>query len=87
MYWWTPDDSFLDMAPELMILPPHNKFAFSQGDVTSGSERIDAQKVISSDLEFMAPDFVRLLRNSQPLGANLKGYHCTYYVPEMVQRR
>ena len=68
MYWWTPDDSFLHIAPELFILPPQNKFAYSQGDVTTSSERIEVTKVISSDLEFMAPDFVRLLRNSQPRG-------------------
>ena len=66
MYWWTPDDSFLDIAPEPFILPPQNKFAYSQGDVTTSSERIEVTKVISSDLEFMAPDFVKLLKNNQP---------------------
>ena len=66
MYWWTPDDSFLDIAPQPFILPPQNKFAYSQGDVTTSSERIEVTKIISSDLEFMAPDFVKLLQNSQP---------------------
>ena len=56
----------------LYILPPQNKFAYSQGDVTTSSERIEVTKVISSDLEFMAPSFVRLLRNSQPLGGTRK---------------
>ena len=64
MYWWTPDDSFLDIAPKPFVLPPPNKLAWSQGDFTGSSQQVDVTKIISSDLEFMAPDFVKLLRNS-----------------------
>ena len=58
----------MDIAPELFVLPPHNKFAFLQGDLTTSSQRIEVTKVISSDLEFMAPDFVKLLQASQTHG-------------------
>ena len=70
MYWWTPDDSFLDIAPKPFVLPPPNKIAWEQGDFSASSEHLEVTKIISSDLEFMAPDFVKLLRNSPPHGRN-----------------
>ena len=68
MYWWTPDDSFLDIAPKPFVLPPPNKIAWAQGDFSASSEHLEVTKIISYDLEFMAPDFVKLLKSSPPHG-------------------
>ena len=67
-YWWTPDDSFLESSPTLIVLPQYSPRAWSQGDVTTASEALSIQKLISHDLEFMAPDLVKLLQASQSSG-------------------
>lgn len=64
IYWWTPDNSFLELDPQPFVLPPQDKFAYSQGDVTTASEDVDIAKVISFDLDFMAPNLVKLLGQS-----------------------
>ena len=65
MYWWTPDDSFLDIDPSVLILPPRDPIAVSRGDLTSKASDQPIEKVISADLESMAPDVVQLLQTSQ----------------------
>lgn len=72
LYWWTPDNSFLELDPKPFVLPPQDKFAYSQGDVTTASENVDIAKVISFDLDFMAPNLVKLLAQSQFRGCSVQ---------------
>ena len=67
MYWWTPDDSFLDMSPQPLIFPPRDPVAQSRGDVTTSIEKTEIAKVVSADLESMAPSLVQLFQDSQCL--------------------
>ena len=67
-YWWTPDDSFLESSPTIMVLPPYSPRAWSQNDVTTASEALSIQKLISHDFEFMAADLVKLLQGSKSFG-------------------
>ena len=57
----------------MLILPPRDAVAVSQGDLTSKASDQPIEKVISADLESMAPDVVQLLQGSQflPLGFSL----------------
>ena len=64
MYWWTPDDSFLDISPQPLIFPPRDPIAQSRGDVTSSIVKTEIAKVVSSDLESMAPDLVQMFESS-----------------------
>ena len=64
-YWWTPDDSFLESSPSIIVLPPYSPRAWSQGDKTTQTEALSLQKLISHDLESMAPDLVKLFQGSQ----------------------
>ena len=68
MYWWTPDDSFLDIGPQPLIFPPRDPVAQSRGDWTTSIEKTEIAKVVSADLESMAPDLVQLFHSSQCLG-------------------
>ena len=67
MYWWTPDDSFLDISPQPLLFPPRDPVAQSRGDLTSSVVQTEIAKVVSADLESMAADLVQLFRSSQRL--------------------
>ena len=67
MFWWTPDDSFLDINPQPLVFPPRDPVAQSRGDVTSSFLQNEIAKVVSADLESMAPNLVQLFRSSQRL--------------------
>ncbi|CAK9059727.1 unnamed protein product, partial [Durusdinium trenchii] len=63
--WWTPDDSFLELNPTPLIFPRRSELAHLQQDLTSAMEAVHLTKLISHDLEFMAPGVVQFLRQSQ----------------------
>ena len=67
MYWWTPDDSFLDISPQPLVFPPRDPVAQSQGVLTTSFEKIDIAKVVSADLDSLAPSLVQLFQSSQCL--------------------
>ena len=63
-YAWTPDDSFLDLQLQQIIYPPHNAYAFSQGDESSSTETFPLATMVSYDLEFLAPDVLEFFKKS-----------------------
>eukprot|EP00435_Cladocopium_sp_Y103_P056223 s396_g18.t3 len=63
-YYWTPEDSLLDLNPVKVIFPEHNAYAHSQGDLTTASSQTPLAKLTSHDLGYLAPDLFKLLENS-----------------------
>lgn len=63
-YYWTPEDSLLDLNPVKVIFPEHNAYAHSQGDLTTASSQTPLAKLTSYDLGYLAPDLFKLLENS-----------------------
>ena len=63
-YYWTPDDSFLDLNTVKVIFPEHNAYAHLQGDLTTASSHTPLAKLTSYDLGYLAPDLFKLLENS-----------------------
>ena len=63
-YYWTPEDSLLELNPQKVIFPEHNAYAHSQGDLTTASSQTPLAKLTSYDLEYLAPDLFKLLENS-----------------------
>jgi len=63
-YYWTPDDSFLDLNTVKVTFPEHNAYAHLQGDLTTASSHTPLAKLTSYDLGYLAPDLFKLLENS-----------------------
>lgn len=65
LYWWTPDDMFMALDPQELVYPAHNAFEWSQLQVYHTAAReSNLAKLISYDLERLAPDIVKLLQGS-----------------------
>ena len=65
VYWWTPDDSFLELDPSKVVYPPYNAYEWlTQKIYTSAGKDSVLAKLISPHLEFLAPDIVKLMENS-----------------------
>ncbi|CAL1127286.1 unnamed protein product [Cladocopium goreaui] len=54
-YWWTPDPSFLELAPLPLQFPPHNAREFAQGIQTSAGSSFSVDTLVSQDLAILAP--------------------------------
>ena len=63
-YWWTPDDSFIEMQPTKLILPTYDAYAWTLSDYTTAAADIKTAKIVPKDLTIMAPDVVKLLAAS-----------------------
>eukprot|EP00434_Breviolum_minutum_P002792 symbB.v1.2.002453.t1/scaffold99.1/size346285/9 len=63
LFWWTPDNSFLDVNPSILQMPPHSAFGYSQGDQTSATVGTELAKMVSSDLRFLSPDIAKFLES------------------------
>ena len=62
IYWWTPDATFMDLNPTKLVFPPYNAYEWNERQVyTTAGEETPLSKLISHDLEFLAPDIVKLL--------------------------
>ncbi|CAK8993649.1 unnamed protein product [Durusdinium trenchii] len=62
IYWWTPDATFMDLNPTKLVFPPYNAYEWNERQVyTTAGEETPSSKLISHDLEFLAPDIVKLL--------------------------
>lgn len=64
-YWWTPDDTFLEMNPSPVIFPPHDAYAYLRGIFVTEPLTTPMSKLVSHDLLHMAPMIVKLMQNSQ----------------------
>ena len=67
LFWWTPDNSFLDVNPSILQMPPHSAFGYSQGDQTSATVGTELAKMVSSDLRFLSPDIAKFLESVKSL--------------------
>ena len=54
-YWWTPDPTFLDLAPLTLVFPPNDPLRFRIGDYSSQVAGIDIRTIVSRDLARLAP--------------------------------
>ena len=62
-YWWTPDPTFLDVAPLSLVFPQHDALAHSRGDLKTQSLGIDIRTIVSWDLGRLAPKVELFLAN------------------------
>ena len=60
-YWWTPDDSFIEIQPTKLIFPAYDAYAWSKSDFTTAGADIQVVKIVPKDLAVMAPDVVKFL--------------------------
>mgnify|MGYP002803884561 CR=1 FL=1 len=65
LYWWTPDNSFLDVNPTLMQMAPHSAFQWTQGDQTTATVGTELAKMVSSDLRFLSPEVAKFVESVQ----------------------
>ena len=55
-YWWIPDPTFLELQPLQMIFPPHDRIAYSKGDLTGINESVKGSATpISSPAQISGP--------------------------------
>eukprot|EP00435_Cladocopium_sp_Y103_P073233 s113_g42.t2 len=64
-YWWTPDPTFLEMSPVNTKFPAHDKQAWEQGDISTAALGVYIGKIVSHDLNALAPRMVGFLDNMQ----------------------
>ena len=62
-YWWTPDTTFLSMAPVEIIFPPYDRNARANGDFRSAASKARISKGVSKDLSSLAPRVENFLDN------------------------
>lgn len=62
-YWWIPDPTFLELQPLQMIFPPHDRIAYSKGDMSSATSSVSIDKLVSKDLSLLAPNVESFLSN------------------------
>ena len=56
MYWWTPDPTFLELAPQVLVYPPFNRRERSTGLLISNDASVSIDKLVSRDLSSLAPN-------------------------------
>ena len=54
-YWWTPDNSFVDMFPKPLEFPTHDAEAWAQGDKRTAEDPARVLTMASSNLQMKAP--------------------------------
>ena len=54
-YWWTPDPTFVELAPLPLEFPPYNSREFAQGIQTSSPSAMSINTIVSQDLGILAP--------------------------------
>ena len=64
LYWWTPDDTFLALDPQELVFPAHDAYEWSQQVYRTAATESNLAKLVSYDLERLAPDIVKLLQGS-----------------------
>ena len=62
-YWFTPDPTFLDLAPLTLLFPAHDSLAFSRGDFVTQGAAFDIRTLVSRDLGRLAPKVELFLSN------------------------
>ena len=56
MYWWTPDPTFLELAPQALVYPPYNRKEWQKGVMISNDVSVSVDKLVSRDLSTLAPN-------------------------------
>ena len=56
LYWWTPDPTFLELAPQVLVYPPYNRRERLAGILTTMDSSISIEKLVSRDLSTLAPN-------------------------------
>ena len=64
-YWWTPDDSFIQLKPTQVLFPPNNAYEWSQSIYTTGAVAVPVVKLNSYDISSMSPTLAKLVENSE----------------------
>jgi len=64
-YWWTPDDSFIQLKPTQVLFPPNNAYEWSQSIYTTGAVAVPVVKLNSYDISSMSPTLAKLVLNSE----------------------
>eukprot|EP00435_Cladocopium_sp_Y103_P019499 s231_g4.t1 len=54
-YWWTPDPTFLELAPLQVEFPPYNAREFAENIQTSSASAAGINTLVSQDLYMLAP--------------------------------
>ena len=55
-FWWTPDPTFLELAPQILVYPPYNWREWAMGLATSAASATSVDKIASRDLVVLAPN-------------------------------
>ena len=63
-YWWTPDETFVDVDPRQVIFPPHSAYEWSLQRYATMAEALKVSKIASPILAVLAPEVARFLQNS-----------------------
>eukprot|EP00933_Yihiella_yeosuensis_P044307 TRINITY_DN39402_c0_g1_i1.p1 TRINITY_DN39402_c0_g1~~TRINITY_DN39402_c0_g1_i1.p1 ORF type:complete len:1096 (+),score=147.85 TRINITY_DN39402_c0_g1_i1:111-3290(+) len=64
LYWWTPDVSFIDLRPEKVVMPPHDAYAYSNGDKRTADRSGKLEKLATPWLRRAAPLVHKFLQKS-----------------------
>ena len=56
MFWWTPDPTFIELSPQVLTYPPHNRREWARGLTVSQAGAISIEKLVSRDLSSLAPN-------------------------------
>ena len=64
-YWFTPDPTFLDLAPLTLLFPPHDALAFQRGDMVTHATAFDIRTLVSRDLAKLAPKVEQFMSKMQ----------------------
>ena len=62
-YWWTPDPTFLDLAPVTLLFPANDPLALARGDISTQGAGVDIRTIVSRDLARLAPKVELFLSN------------------------
>ncbi|CAK9089936.1 Uncharacterized protein SCF082_LOCUS42432, partial [Durusdinium trenchii] len=63
VYWWVPDPSFLELAPQMMQWAPLDKRGWANGYQVSQLGSIPIKKLVSRDLMVLAPNVRSFVSN------------------------
>ena len=63
LYWWTPDPTFIELDPQVMIYPPYNRREKAAGILVSADQAVSIDKLVSRDLSSLAPNVQRFVEN------------------------
>ena len=62
-YWWTPDPTFLELAPLKVEFPRYNAREFRQNIQTSSASAAGINTLVSQDLALLAPTVEKFADN------------------------